>query len=618
MEISWDLDKYVGAYNFRLSIDGIAQEKSKIVAVSGVGSESKLVDSDTRIPLRGGGQNILSEVEITRVYQGYDQLYNWRLMIEEGIDSLRTVSIEILASDLDTVVRKIVLHNAWPHKWQLPNLDASSTAPAIETISLAYERITGSMGEASPGDAYVGGGTSDGSGPIAAGNAAGTALAASEADDSFWNQESDLTALEEQYNAALEQAVALNLGPLVFGTADGDAHSTLYVESTGSEDGAPIDPGTETWDAPESGDGITDNNKDNERAAQDESAGTGPIDPNDGESWDAPEAGDDTQDFRDNDTTEFKGEGEQDFRDNDDTKFEGDGITDNNKDNERAAQDESAGTGPIDPNEETWDAPEAGDGLNDNLKRGAEESSADGEGPVANTTADGKIQEFSDTGGGTGPVDPNDETWDAPEGGDETQNFRDNDLTEFKGEGEQDFRDNDDTQFKGTATEWADTSDDGKPIDPNEETWDAPEAVDDPTAARNGGDGTGPIGGRGEQNEADYGAGTGPIDNEAVDYGGSAAADDPTAAKNGGDGSGPVGGRGAQEAADGGEGSGPIDNEAVDYGGSAAADDPTAAKNGGDGSGPVGGRGAQAEADYGSPGDGPKGGRGEGGGGHTE
>jgi phage tail-like protein len=569
MEISWDLDKYIGAFNFRVSIDGIKQENSKIVSISGVGVDSKLVDDSTndKKPLSGGGANLFTEVEIKRVYQGYDQLYNWRLMIEEGIDALRTVSIEILANDLDTVVRKIVLHNAWPHKWQLPNLDSSSTGPAIETISLAYERITGAMGGYSPGDAYAGEGTSFDNTAFRVNDT--TQYQGDEEqdfDDSFWDKESNLEALEDRYAAALTLALAQNNGPL--------------------------DPNEEVWAAPETGDGITANlNRGGDAgtaggtgpkantsamgetqvfAENGTGGGTGPIDPNE-ESWDAPEAGDETQNFRDDDDTTFQGDGEQDFRENDTTKFEGDGITDNNKNDKRKGQDLSKSDGTIDPNQETWDAPEAGDGITANLKRDAVAGTADGSGPTANTTAMGEKQVFADTGGGTGPIDPNEESWDAPEGGDETQNFRDNDDTKFQGEGEQDFRDNDDTKLQGTATEWADTADDGTPIDPNEESWDAPDGVDDPTAARNGGDG-----------------------------------------------SGPVGGRGAQDAADSGEGSGPIDNEAVDYGGSAAADDPTAAQNGGDGSGPVGGRGAQAEADYGAPGTGPKGGRGEGGGGQTE
>jgi phage tail-like protein len=613
MEISWDLGKYIGAFNFRISIDGIRLETSKIVSISGVGAESKLVDDSTndKKPLSGGGVNLFSEVEIKRVYQGYDQLYNWRLMIEEGLDSLRTVAIEILASDLNTVVRKIILHNAWPHKWQLPNLDASSTAPAIETISLAYERITGSMGGRSPGEAYSGEGTSYNTTTFFTNDTTqDQGDEEQDAGDSFGNQEPTLEELEARYAAALALALAQNLGP--------------------------IDPNEEIWAPPETGDGITDNLKRGGEAGSadgmgskanttalgesqvfaDTGSGTGPIDPNE-ETWDAPEAGDETQDFRDSDDTKYQGTA---------TEW---------------ADTSGEGT-PIDPNEETWDAPEAGDGITDNLKRGGEAGSADGTGskgnttamgesqvfadtgggtgPKANTTATGESQAFADTGSGTGPIDPNEETWDAPEAGGETQ----------------DFRDSDDTKYQGTATEWADTSGDGTPIDPNEETWDAPEGIEDPTAARQGGDGSGPIsgregqaeadygegsgpiGGREGQAEADYGEGSGPIDNEAVDYGGSAAADDPTAAENGGDGSGPVGGREEQAEAEYGEGSGPIDNEAVDYGGSAAADDPTAARQGGDGSGPVGGRGEQAEADYGEGGDGPKGGRGEGGGGETE
>ena len=563
-DISWDLDKYLGAFNFKVSINSIAQEKMKVVSINNVVSESDIVEYmlgpepyTRKIP----GKAKFSEIEITRIYQGYDSFYDWRTKIEDGVDDLRTVTVEILAPDLETTVRKMILHNCWPHKWQLPNLDASSTAPAIETIVLACERVTQSLSDAlapvlasTGADANAGQGT----GPIAAGNAEGTALENIDADDSFWDQESDLTALEDQYNAALALAAPTDLGPLAETTATGDTQ--IFADTT-ADDGIPLDPNVETWATPEAADDPT--------AARNGGDGTGALDPNE-ETWDAPESGD--------------------------------GITDNNKNNDREAQDESEGLGPIggrgeqeeldsgtgdgpkggrgdqdeadygtpsdgtlDPNEETWDAPESGDGITDNLKRGAAAGTADGTGPTIKGTAEGKSQEFSDTGGGTGPVDPNEETWDAPEGGDETKNFRDND----------------DTKFEGEPTEWADTSDDGAPIDPNEETWDAPDAVDDPTAARNGGDGSGPIGGRGEQAEADYGEGSGPI-----------------------------GGRGDQAAADYGAGSGPIDNEAVDYGGSAAADDPTAARNGGDGSGPIGGRGAQAEADYGSPGDGPKGGRG--------
>jgi phage tail-like protein len=516
--------------------------------INGVSAESDLIQYKLqRLP----GQAKFSEVEITRVYQGYDQLYNWRLMIEEGIDSLRMVSVEILAPDLVTVVRKVTLHNCWPHRWQLPNLDASSNEPAIETISLAYERITGSLGGAGPGDAYAGEGTADGTGPIANSTASGLALEDQAFDDSFWNKPSDLSALEDKYSAALELAAQAGelfdpneetwdppeavddptaakhggdgSGPVIVGNASG---ATQVFSDTGGGEGAKsgrgaqaeaeygdegesIDPNEETWDAPDSVDDPT--------AASNGGDGSGPV------------------------------------------------IVGNAAGTEQVFADSTSDDGvPLDPNEETWDAPEAVDDPT------AARNGGDGTGPVIVGNAGGASQEFADTAGGTGPKDPNEESWDAIQGEGE-QDFRDNDLTKFQGEGEQDFRDNDTTKFEGVPTEFAVTSDDGKPIDPNEETWDAPSAFEDPTAGRNGGDGSGPIGGRG-----------------------------------------------AQEAFDGGAGSGPIDNEKVDYGGSAAADDPTAGKSGGDGSGPIGGRGAAAEADYGSPGSGPIGGRGEGGGGQTE
>ena len=159
MNVAYDLDKYVGSFNFRVSIDRIPQSISKVISVNGVATESDLVEYMLgpepfvrKIPGRGK----FTEVEIVRVYAGYDSLYNWRMMIEEGIDDLRTVKIEILAPDLKTVVLQMVLHNCWPHRWQLPNLDASSSSPATETITLACERVTQSISKPVSPAAFTG------------------------------------------------------------------------------------------------------------------------------------------------------------------------------------------------------------------------------------------------------------------------------------------------------------------------------------------------------------------------------------------------------------------------------------------------------------------------------
>ena len=147
-DISWDLDKYQGAFNFRITIDQVPDSSMKVVGVSNIVSESEIVEYKAghesfvrKIP----GRSKFSEIEITRIYQGYDEMYSWRTRIEDGHNDLRTVKVELLAPDLSTVVLQMVLLNCWPLRWQLPNLDASSTGPATETITLACEQVTQSL-----------------------------------------------------------------------------------------------------------------------------------------------------------------------------------------------------------------------------------------------------------------------------------------------------------------------------------------------------------------------------------------------------------------------------------------------------------------------------------------
>jgi phage tail-like protein len=510
-DISWDLDKYVGAFNFRILVDGVPQESMKVLGISNVISESEIVEYKLghepyvrKIP----GRSKFSEVEITRIYQGYDQMYSWRTKVEDGIEDLRNVKIEILAPDLKTVILQMVLHNCWPHRWQLPNLDASSTAPATETIALACERVTQSMAtpksvtssinmvDATPAQIPEATDFLPPTGGAEEQDFRDNDLTKFQGDEELDFRDNDLTKFQGE-------------GELDFRDNDLTKH---------------VGDGKNRFKFTDLADQL---------ASQ---LGDGPLNPQDTD-WDPPEPGDEEQDFRDNDLTEFKGEGEQDFRDN----ATGINAVDDPT-SERSARD---GTGTIDPNEESWDKVE-----NEFVDLTAEKQGGDGTGPVIVGNASNDTMEFADTADGSGPIG---------------------------GQGE---------------AEEADYGEGDGPIDPSQKDFGESAAAEDPTAAMNGADGDG------------------PIDPSQKGFGDSAAADDPTAAKNGGDGSGPIGGQGAAAGADGGAGAGPIDNEKVDYGGSAAADDPTAAKNGGDGSGPVGGQGAAAEADYGSPGSGPVGGQG--------
>jgi hypothetical protein len=38
-------------------------------------------------------------------------------------------------------VRKIILRGAWPLRWEMPELDASNTSPAMEKITFCVEEV---------------------------------------------------------------------------------------------------------------------------------------------------------------------------------------------------------------------------------------------------------------------------------------------------------------------------------------------------------------------------------------------------------------------------------------------------------------------------------------------
>ena len=63
-----------------------------------------------------------------------------RQAIEAGNIDRRTVSIEFLRSD-HTTMRRYVLLNAYPSKWELPAMDASGSQAAVEKITISSENI---------------------------------------------------------------------------------------------------------------------------------------------------------------------------------------------------------------------------------------------------------------------------------------------------------------------------------------------------------------------------------------------------------------------------------------------------------------------------------------------
>ena len=145
---SMPTDSHYGGFRFRVSIEGITVDRinDAFTKISGLTSQSEEIPfmhgTDPYVYL-APGRSKFEPVEFERVYNGIDTFYKWRRDIEQGTfdDEQRVgVRIEVL-SIKGEVVRTMVLVNAWPIKWEMPDLDAGASGPAIEKFSLACKEI---------------------------------------------------------------------------------------------------------------------------------------------------------------------------------------------------------------------------------------------------------------------------------------------------------------------------------------------------------------------------------------------------------------------------------------------------------------------------------------------
>ncbi len=143
-------DRYLGTFRFRVNVQTIASSaiNQAWARVSGVVSESEPMEfmhgSDAFVR-KAPGRSTFGDVTMERVYEGIDALYRWRRAIETGWDPQRgdfrrDITVEMLDRALNPV-RKLILRGAWPIRWEMPELDASSTSPAMEKITLCVEEV---------------------------------------------------------------------------------------------------------------------------------------------------------------------------------------------------------------------------------------------------------------------------------------------------------------------------------------------------------------------------------------------------------------------------------------------------------------------------------------------
>lgn len=142
-----EIDSYIGAWNFRVKIDEITGDVNQgFTRVSGVVSQSETMEFMHGIDpyiRRAPGRASFEDMRMERVYNGMDAFYEWRLAIEEGTVQRRDVTIEVLKAD-GTPVRTMKCINAYPSRWELPELETTGSQGAVERITLTVERVISS------------------------------------------------------------------------------------------------------------------------------------------------------------------------------------------------------------------------------------------------------------------------------------------------------------------------------------------------------------------------------------------------------------------------------------------------------------------------------------------
>lgn len=133
---------FIGSFNFLVKVEGFTTELDGFTSCSGVKSVTEVYDFkhgyDTHVR-KAIGRTSYEPVVLERVYSGLDEFAAWRDRIEAGTQERRTVVIEYLTANFK-IVSRFRLEQAFPSRWESPDLNALGSDAAVERIELTYEK----------------------------------------------------------------------------------------------------------------------------------------------------------------------------------------------------------------------------------------------------------------------------------------------------------------------------------------------------------------------------------------------------------------------------------------------------------------------------------------------
>jgi phage tail-like protein len=138
-------DTFHNAFCFEVKIAGISEENvnQAFTRVSGIVSQSEMMEfmqGTDPFVRKSPGRVTFEDISLERIWNGSDAFYHWRRAIETGGTQTRDVSVIMKTRGL-TEVRVMTLVEAWPSRWELPELDASGAGAATERITLTVLNV---------------------------------------------------------------------------------------------------------------------------------------------------------------------------------------------------------------------------------------------------------------------------------------------------------------------------------------------------------------------------------------------------------------------------------------------------------------------------------------------
>ncbi|MCA9526239.1 MAG: phage tail protein [Myxococcales bacterium] len=131
---------HVGNFNFIVEVDGISAGAFK--NVDGLSAEVSIVeyqDGNDLVLRKRPGRTKYGDITVKRGYVEDNSLFNWFMRGVEGKIERKSVSIILLNSAGDEVVR-YNLFETWPSKWKGFTLDGKADDAAVEEITFCVEK----------------------------------------------------------------------------------------------------------------------------------------------------------------------------------------------------------------------------------------------------------------------------------------------------------------------------------------------------------------------------------------------------------------------------------------------------------------------------------------------